>query len=45
MISLAERKYATDSLLQLIYPKELGIQLYGKYEGLNPTGSFKDKGW
>src|SRR5699024_12366406 len=24
--------------------KELGINLYGKYEGLNPTGSFKDRG-
>ncbi|MDR0880012.1 MAG: threonine synthase [Clostridioides sp.] len=24
--------------------KELGIDLYGKYEGLNPTGSFKDRG-
>src|SRR5699024_12453535 len=24
--------------------KELGIELYGKYEGLNPTGSFKDCG-
>ena len=24
--------------------KELGITLYGKYEGLNPTGSFKDRG-
>lgn len=23
---------------------ELGINLYGKYEGLNPTGSFKDRG-
>lgn len=24
--------------------KELGINLYGKFEGLNPTGSFKDRG-
>ncbi|CAM4396138.1 threonine synthase [Bacillus manliponensis] len=24
--------------------KQLGIQLYGKYEGANPTGSFKDRG-
>ncbi len=24
--------------------KELGIDLYGKFEGLNPTGSFKDRG-
>lgn len=24
--------------------KELGIELYGKYEGTNPTGSFKDRG-
>ncbi|WP_163655067.1 threonine synthase [Listeria sp. PSOL-1] len=23
---------------------ELGVTLYGKYEGLNPTGSFKDRG-
>ena len=23
---------------------ELGISLYGKFEGLNPTGSFKDRG-
>ncbi|MDR1738465.1 MAG: threonine synthase [Candidatus Symbiothrix sp.] len=24
--------------------KELNIRLYGKFEGLNPTGSFKDRG-
>lgn len=24
--------------------EELGIDLYGKFEGLNPTGSFKDRG-
>ena len=24
--------------------RELGVDLYGKFEGLNPTGSFKDRG-
>lgn len=32
-------------LIPLPYLSEqLGIQLYGKYEGANPTGSFKDRG-
>ena len=42
MISLAERNTPLIPLPNL--SKELGIQLYGKYEGLNPTGSFKDRG-
>ena len=24
--------------------RELGVELFGKFEGLNPTGSFKDRG-
>lgn len=27
-----------------VLSEELGIELYGKYEGANPTGSFKDRG-
>lgn len=42
MISLAEGNTPLIPLNNL--SKELGIQLYGKYEGLNPTGSFKDRG-
>ena len=42
MISLAEGNTPLIPLPNL--SKELGIQLYGKYEGLNPTGSFKDRG-
>ena len=42
MISLAEGNTPMIPLPNL--SKELGIQLYGKYEGLNPTGSFKDRG-
>ncbi|EOL43258.1 threonine synthase [Enterococcus caccae] len=42
MISLAEGNTPLIPLHSL--SKELGITLYGKYEGLNPTGSFKDRG-
>lgn len=41
-ISLAEGNTPLIPLPSL--SKELGIELYGKYEGLNPTGSFKDRG-
>lgn len=42
MISLAEGSTPLIPLPRL--SEELGIKLYGKYEGLNPTGSFKDRG-
>lgn len=42
MISLMEGNTPLIPLNNL--SKELGITLYGKYEGLNPTGSFKDRG-
>ena len=42
MISLYEGNTPLMPLTNL--SKELGIELYGKYEGLNPTGSFKDRG-
>ncbi|HHH7062561.1 TPA: threonine synthase [Listeria monocytogenes] len=42
MISLAEGNTPLIPLPNL--SKELGVTLYGKYEGLNPTGSFKDRG-
>ncbi|SKA01080.1 threonine synthase [Pilibacter termitis] len=42
MISLCEGNTPLIPLKNL--SKELGITLYGKYEGLNPTGSFKDRG-
>src|SRR5699024_4192220 len=42
MISLCEGNTPLIPLQNL--SKELGITLYGKYEGLNPTGSFKDRG-
>lgn len=42
MISLSEGNTPLIPLTNL--SKALGITLYGKYEGLNPTGSFKDRG-
>lgn len=42
MISLFEGNTPLIPLTNL--SKELGVTLYGKYEGLNPTGSFKDRG-
>ncbi|WP_239255138.1 threonine synthase [Listeria ilorinensis] len=42
LISLAEGNTPLIPLPNL--SKELGVTLYGKYEGLNPTGSFKDRG-
>ena len=42
LISLCEGNTPLIHLTSL--SKELGITLYGKYEGLNPTGSFKDRG-
>lgn len=42
LISLAEGNTPLIPLHSL--SKELGINLYGKYEGVNPTGSFKDRG-
>ncbi len=41
-VSLMEGNTPLIPLLNI--SKQLGIQLYGKYEGANPTGSFKDRG-
>ncbi|PKJ55099.1 threonine synthase [Bacillus sp. SN10] len=41
-VSLMEGNTPLIPLLNM--SKQLGIQLYGKYEGANPTGSFKDRG-
>lgn len=42
-VSLMEGNTPLIPLLNI--SKQLGIQLYGKYEGANPTGSFKDVVW
>lgn len=42
MLSLGEGN--TPLIVLPALSKELGVKLYGKYEGLNPTGSFKDRG-
>ncbi|GAB6433274.1 threonine synthase [Bacillus luti] len=41
-VSLMEGNTPLIPLLNI--SEQLGIQLYGKYEGANPTGSFKDRG-
>ncbi|PEQ03064.1 threonine synthase [Bacillus toyonensis] len=41
-VSLMEGNTPLIPLLNI--SKQLGIHLYGKYEGANPTGSFKDRG-
>ncbi|KEK24158.1 threonine synthase [Bacillus gaemokensis] len=41
-VSLMEGNTPLIPLLNI--SKKLGIHLYGKYEGANPTGSFKDRG-
>lgn len=41
-VSLMEGNTPLIPLLNI--SKQLGIQLYGKYEGANPSGSFKDRG-
>ncbi|EUJ32723.1 threonine synthase [Listeria floridensis FSL S10-1187] len=42
LLSLSEGNTPLIPLIHL--SEELGIELYGKFEGLNPTGSFKDRG-
>ncbi len=42
MISLAEGDTPLIHLRK--FSEKLGINLYGKFDGLNPTGSFKDRG-
>ncbi len=42
VLSLCEGDTPLIPLLNL--GEELGIELYGKFDGLNPTGSFKDRG-
>ncbi|EUJ18186.1 threonine synthase [Listeria aquatica] len=42
LLSLSEGNTPLIPLLHL--SEELGVELYGKFEGLNPTGSFKDRG-
>ena len=42
MLSLCEGDTPLVPLRNL--SRELGVGLFGKYDGLNPTGSFKDRG-
>lgn len=44
IISLNEGNTPTIRLLNLTHELDRGVEIYVKYEGLNPTGSFKDRG-
>ncbi|MDH3453079.1 MAG: threonine synthase, partial [Gammaproteobacteria bacterium] len=44
VVTLAEGNTPLLPLRNLVRNRDLDIELYAKFEGLNPTGSFKDRG-